>query len=100
MNVKTFFFILFFISIALCIGSTVVPNMLENIIFIINPYYKINTTFLGLLSLITAIISYLGWLTSTYFGTKREKKRLDKEERDRLNIEAIHKEIQALHKAQ
>ncbi|MBU1667702.1 hypothetical protein KKC13_04730 [bacterium] len=99
MNFRTFFFILFVISIALCIGSTFTPDALQDIIYkVIDTNYTINTTFLGLLSLITAILSYIGLVISTYFGRKREIAQREKEERDRLNIEAIHAEIQALHK--
>lgn len=99
MNFRTFFFILFVTSIAICIGSTFAPDAIQNIVYkIVNPNYTINTTFLGLVSLITAILSYIGLFISSYFGRKREKKRREREERDRLNIDAIHAEIQALHK--
>lgn len=99
MNFRTFFFILFVSSIAICIGSTFLPDVVQNIIYtFIHKNYTINTTFLGLLSLITAILSYMGLVISTYFGRKREKERRKREEKDRLNIDAIHAEIQALHK--
>lgn len=99
MNFRTFFFILFVTSISLCIGSTLIPDSVQNIIYtIIDSNYTINTTFLGLLALITAILAYIGLVISTYFGRKQEKIQREKAERDRLNIEAIHAKIQALHK--
>lgn len=100
MNFRTFFLILFVVSISLCIGSILMPDSIQNILSQFDVYHTFNMTFLGLLFLITAILSYIGLVISSYFEKKREEERLARQKRDRVNIEAIHEEIQALHKAQ
>lgn len=98
MNFKTFFLILCIIAITFCISTLLIPDILQQIIYTINSNYKINTTFLALLSLTIAIFSFLGLLLSSYFGSKTETDKRAKRNRDRHNVEIIQAEIQALHK--
>ena len=94
MNFRTFFTLLFIISVSSCILATYYPNEFNNILQNIN--IDNNKKFIGLLSLIIAIISYLGMLTSFYFAHKREKLRIRKLEEDRVNIDKIHAELKSL----
>ena len=94
MNFRTFFSLLFIISISACIFSTYYPNELSNLLQNININKDIK--FIGLLSLIIAIISYIGMLISFYFAHKREKLRVKKLEEERVNIDKIHAELESL----
>jgi len=98
MNFRTFFFLLFLISIFTCITITFFPNIAQSIIDT-TPWYKTaNMAFIGVLSLIISIFSYLGLLTSYYFEKKYEKIELKKKRAEALNLERIHEELEGLHK--
>lgn len=98
MRFKTFFFILFTISITWGIVTTLIPDLIQNIFYTMNSNYTINITFLTLVSLITAGFALLGLLLSIYFGSKEKRIKRLKRQRDRQNVEIIQAEIQALHK--
>ncbi len=94
MNFRTFFSLLFILSISLCIATTFYPNFINSILEYMN--IKNSIKFIGLTSLIISIFSYLGMLLAFFFASKREKRRLEKLKRDRENIEKIHEELNAL----
>jgi predicted membrane protein len=94
MNFRTFFSLLFLISITLCIGSTFFTDILKEVMQYINFFLPIK--FIGIASLLTAIFSYIGMLVSFYFAEKREKRRIEKLKEDRELIDSIHAEIEAL----
>jgi len=94
MNFRTFFTLLFILSISICIGTTFFPDIIKNILQYLNITNSIK--FIGLTSLIISIMSYIGMLFSFYFASKREKLRLKKLEKDRENIKKIHEELNAL----
>jgi len=91
MNFRTFFLLLFLISISICLVSTFFPDILKNIL------QNINMKFIALTSLIISIFSYIGMIISFFFARKREKVRLKKLEEDRKNMDKIHKELNSLH---
>jgi len=94
MNFRTFFLLLFIITMSTCIFATFYPDAFKNIL----QSMKINENikFISLLSLIIAIFSYLGVVVSFYFASKREKLRIKKLKEDRKNIDDIHEELNAL----
>ena len=94
MNFRTFFSLLFILSISICLGTTFFPDIIKTILQYLNISNSIK--FIGLTSLIISIMSYIGMLFSFYFASKRERLRLKKLEEDRKNIEKIHKELNAL----
>jgi uncharacterized BrkB/YihY/UPF0761 family membrane protein len=94
MNFRTFFSLLFILSISICFGCTFFPDSITNILQNFN--LNNNIKFIGLTSLIFSILSYLGMVVSFYFASKREKLRLKKLKKDRENIDKIHDELNAL----
>jgi predicted histidine transporter YuiF (NhaC family) len=94
MNFRTFFSLLFIISISICLGTTFFPDIIKNTLENLNINNPIK--FIGLTSLIISIFSYIGMLISFYFASKREKLRLKKLEEDRKNIAKIHEELNSL----
>ncbi len=94
MNFRTFFSLLFILSISICLISTFLPDFTKNILQNININNSIK--FIGLTSLIISIFAYIGMLGSFYFASKRERLRLEKLKEDRKNIDKIHEELNAL----
>ncbi len=94
MNFRTFFTLLFIISISLCLGSTFFPDILKSILNTIN--ITENIKFIGLMSLIIALFAYIGMVVSFYFARKREKARRQKLKDNRINIDEIHAELESL----
>jgi uncharacterized BrkB/YihY/UPF0761 family membrane protein len=94
MNFRTFFSLLFILSISICLGSTFFPDIIKTILENLN--LKNSIKFIGLTSLIISILSYIGMLFSFYFAHKREKLRLEKLKREREYISKIHEELNAM----
>ena len=94
MNFRTFFSLLFILSISICLSSTFFPDFIKDILQNLNINNSIK--FIGLTSLIISIFSYIGMLISFYFASKRERLRLEKLKVDRKNIDKIHEELNAL----
>jgi len=99
MNISTFFFFLFIVSISLCLSTIFVPNSVEELIAFFSFPPKINLTFIGLFSLTISILSYMGFVASYYIEKKRKRERAIKLQKERKNIEKIHAELEALQKA-
>jgi hypothetical protein len=94
MNFRTFFSLLFILSISTCLAVTFFPDFINNILQNINIYNNIK--FIGLTSLIISVFSYIGMVFSFYFASKREKRRLEKLKREREDISKIHEELNAM----
>jgi len=92
MNFRTFFSLLFTLSLSICLGSTFFPDFIKDILQNINTSIK----FIGITSLIISIFSYIGMLGAFYFASKRERLRLEKLKADRENMDKIHEELKAL----
>jgi ABC-type Mn2+/Zn2+ transport system ATPase subunit len=96
MTFRTFFLLIFLLSISLCFAFTFNPNEIENVIAYVNRNHELKSSFLGLVSLIVAIFSYLGLVFSHYYANKREKSKDIKKEAERINLEKIHAELKAM----
>jgi len=96
MNFRTFFSLLFILSISICLITTFYPDFTNTVLQYTNIHNSIK--FVGLTSLIISIFSYLGMIISFYFASKREKKRLLKLKKDRELIDSIHAELEELRK--
>lgn len=94
MNLRTFFTLLFIISISLYLSSTFFPDSVKSILNTVN--VTENIKFIGLTSLIIALFSYMGMVISFYFARKREKARRQKLKDDRINIDEIHAELESI----
>ena len=96
MTFRTFFLTIFVISISLCILFTFFENKMQLLGYWLDNSYHLNTTFLGLASLIMSIFSYSGLIFAYYYAKKREKAKKIKQEAERINLEKIHNELKAM----
>jgi hypothetical protein len=96
MTFKSFFLLIFISSVSICILFFFFTE--ETALFLLNigMDYKINYTFITLVSLITSIFSYIGLIVSFYFARKKERIRLKRVEVERINLEKIHQELKAM----
>jgi len=96
MQFKTFFFLLFIISSIIFFFSTYQPSLTLNACSSIYAGQKLSLIYIQLTSMSMSAISLILFVITNYYGEKRilrEKKRLATE---RLNIEQIHAELEAL----
>jgi len=97
MTFRTFFLLIFLLSLSLCFTFTFAPDKIEDILFFLfNKSSDLNNAFLGLVSLIVATLSYIGLLLSHYYGTKEETARKIKKHAERLNLKKIQEELRAM----
>jgi predicted membrane protein len=96
MTFRTFFLTIFVISISLCILFTFLEDKMQLFSYWVDDSYHLNTTFLGLVSLITAIFSYTGLIFAYIYDKKCEKAKKIKQEAERINLEKIHRELKAM----
>lgn len=96
MTFRTFFLLIFLLSISLCFAFTFTPNEIQNVISFFYNRHVFNSAFLGLVSLIVAVLSYIGLVLSHYYAEKEEKARKIKKEANRINLEKIHNELKAM----
>ena len=96
MTFKTFFLTIFIISVSFCIVVTFLEGKIDILNYWFNRNHQLNSTFLGLVSLITAIFSYFGLVFSYYYNKKLEKAKKIKKEAERVNLEKIHNELKAM----
>ena len=99
MTFKTFFLLIFISSVSISILFFFFTQETALFLFNIGIDYKIDYTFISLVGLITSIFSYIGMVISFYFAKKREKIRLKKLERERINLQKIHEELKAMSQA-
>jgi uncharacterized BrkB/YihY/UPF0761 family membrane protein len=93
MNFRTFFSLLFIVSISICLSTTFSPELISSLLAKFDIH---NIKFIGLTSLIISIFSYIGMMFSFYLAAKRKQRRLEKLKRDRENLDKIHEELNAL----
>jgi len=96
MTFKSSFLLIFISSVSICILFFFFPLETHSFLLNIEIDYKINYTFISLVSLIASIFSYIGLITSFYFARKKEKIRLKRVEKERINLDKIHQELKAL----
>jgi len=96
MTFKSFFLLIFISSVSICILFFFFTG--ETALFLLNIgiEYKINYTFISLVSFIASIFSYIGLIIAFYFARKKEKVRLKRVEVERINLQKIHQELKAL----
>lgn len=99
MTFKSFFLLIFISSVSLGILFFFFTSETELFLLNIGVNYKINSIFISLVSLITSIFAYIGMVISFYFAKKRERIRLKKLERERINLQKIHEELKAMSQA-
>ena len=96
MTFKSFFLLIFISSVSICILFFFFTGETALFLFSIGIDYKMNYTFISLVSFIASIFSYIGLIISFYFARKREKVRLKKVEGERINLQKIHQELKAM----
>ena len=99
MNFSTFFLFLFLTSISLCLGTTLLPEMVQESINFFNLSSQIDLKFIGIFSFIISTLSYIGLVFSYYSERKRARLRAEKIEQERKVLDKIHAELEALQKA-
>lgn len=97
MYFRTFFFILFIVSSALFFLSTLQPELTLSLCGSMC-LHKLGLEYIQLTSMSTSSISLILLVISNYFTQKRLLKIKEREAKDRLNIEQIHAELEALRK--
>lgn len=96
MHYRAFFSMLFLISISICLLSSFASEMMDASLLSLFANPKVNSAFVGLFSLSIAILAYIGLLIALYYKYVVEKRRLDKLQEERRNINEIHAELSAL----
>ena len=96
MTFKSSFLLIFISSVSICILFFFFTEETTLFLLHIGIDYKINYTFISLVSLIASIFSYIGLLISFYFARKKEKVRLKRVEVERINLQKIHQELKAM----
>jgi len=96
MTFKTFFFILFIFSIIVAILFSFFTFEVEYLLLKMNIEYEAIPTFISLVALISAVFSYIGWVTSRHFSNKKEEIKRKKVEAERKDLAKIHQELKAL----
>ena len=95
MYIRTFFFLIFIISSAIFFISSYNPYLTRDLCGSMCED-KLSINYIQLISMLTSAFSILTFGIANYYTEKKilaEKKRL---EADRLNIEEIHAELEAL----
>jgi len=95
MSFRTFFFLLFIISSSLFFLSSLNPELtlkLWNSLY----HKALMLDYIQLTSMSTATISLILFVIANHYAQKSLLRRKEKEARDRLNIESIHAELEAL----
>lgn len=96
MQFRTFFFILFIISSITFFFSTYQPNLTLNACTS-TPYTKeLTLIYIQLTSMSMSAISIILFIITNYYEEKRLLKEKEKLAKERLNIEKIHAELEAL----
>ena len=95
MYLRTFFFLLFVSACALFFLSTFQPTFILNVCGSMC-YDELSLNYIQLTSMSTSSISLILFVIANYYGEKRLLKEKERIASDRLNIEQIHAEIEAL----
>lgn len=95
MYFRTFFFILFLISSAIFFLSTLQTELMLSLCGSMC-LHKLSLDYIQLTSMSTSAISLILFIISNYLTQKKLLERREKAARERLNIEQIHAELEAL----
>jgi uncharacterized membrane protein len=97
MYLRTFFLILFIFASSLFFLSSFHPNLTLNLC---GPmcHHTLSLEYIRLTSMIMSIIVFILLVITNYYTEKALRKEQERIKRDRLNIEDIHAELEALKK--
>ncbi|CAA6805296.1 MAG: Unknown protein [uncultured Sulfurovum sp.] len=95
MYIKNFFFLLFIIASSLYFFSSIQPEVTLEICGSMC-YSELSLTYIQLTSMITSAIALILFILTNYYAQKTMLKEKEKIASDRLNIEQIHAELEAL----
>jgi len=95
MQFRTFFFLLFIISSTIFFFSTYQPALTLNACGSMC-YDELSLRYIQLTSMSMSAISLILFVITNYYGEKRVLREKEKLATDRLNIEEIHAELEAL----
>lgn len=95
MYFRTFFFLLFIFASTLFFLSSLQPEFILNLCGSMC-YEKQSLDYIKLTSMISATIALILLVVSNYYTQKKLLEKKEKLARDRLNIEEIHAELEAL----
>ncbi len=98
MYYRTFFFLLFILSSLLFFLSTFKPILILDICNSLCHYNELILDYVRLMSMSTSSITLILFVITNYYGEKKLLREKEKLATDRLNIEQIHAELEALKK--
>jgi len=96
MQFRTFFFLLFIISSTVFFFSTYQADLTLNAFNSISYTEKLPLIYIKLTSMSMSAISIILFIISNYYEEKRLLREKEKLAKERLNIEEIHAELEAL----
>jgi len=96
MQFRTFFFLLFVISSTIFFFSTYQPDLTLNAVNSISYTEKLPLIYIKLTSMSMSAISVILYVITNYYEEKRLLREKEKLAKERLNIEEIHAELEAL----
>jgi len=96
MQFRTFFFLLFIISSTVFFFSTYQPDLTLNAFNSISYTEKLPLIYIKLTSMSMSAISIVLFIITNYYEEKRVLREKEKIAKERLNIEEIHAELEAL----
>ncbi len=95
MYFRTFFFLLFIITSILFFLTSFNAELTLTLCGSMC-HEELSLNYIQLTSLFASAISLILWVTTNHYAQKKIKKEKEELERDRLNIEKIHAELEAL----
>jgi len=96
MPIRTFFSLLFIIAGLLLLLLYFLPEMIINTYTLLFNHHDFSIQFVQILLMVIASLALIGLLVSNYYIQKIQLVRQIKEAENRLNIEIIHAELEAL----
>jgi len=96
MQFRTFFFLLFIISSIIFFFSTYQPDLTINAFSSIAYTKKLPLIYIQLTSMTMSAISIILFIIANYYEERRLLREREKLAKERLNIEEIHAELEAL----
>lgn len=96
MTTKTLFLLIFIGSITIGVLFFFFPIETVGFLSRMGLNHQFDYTFISLVSLLSSILSYIGYIISLYISEKKERARLEKLARERKNLNQIQKELEEL----
>jgi len=96
MQFRTFFFLLFIISSSVFFLSNYLPSLTLSTCGSLCSEEQLTLPFIQLTSMTMSAISLILYVITKYYGEKRVLREKERLATDRLNIEEIHAELEAL----